>query len=57
MHQWVFEDSNGRYKIKTANGLYIGFEGDPTNGTPVIGLSNGAEWEVKPDQKDSNVFR
>ncbi|RPD54586.1 ricin B-like lectin [Lentinus tigrinus ALCF2SS1-7] len=55
---WELEDANGHYNLKNAaTGLYIGFDGEPSNGTPIIASSQPCEWEVKPDHSNPEVFR
>ncbi|KAI0710824.1 ricin-type beta-trefoil lectin domain-like-domain-containing protein [Earliella scabrosa] len=57
--QWLLEDSgNGHFKLKNAaTGLYIGFQGEPSNGAPVSAVRNGTEFEIKQDKTDNSVLR
>ena len=56
--QWVLEEANGHYHLKNAaTGLYIAFDGEPSNGTPVIASSRACEWDIKPDHSNPDVLR
>ncbi|KAI0631469.1 ricin B-like lectin [Trametes polyzona] len=56
--RWTLEEANGTYHFRNAaTGLYIGFDGEPKNFTPIIAASKAASWEIKPDHQDPSVFR
>ncbi|TFK90709.1 carbohydrate-binding module family 13 protein [Polyporus arcularius HHB13444] len=56
--KWELEDANGKYHLKNvATGLYVGFDGEPNNGTPVVASSRPFEWEVRPDDHNPEVLR
>ncbi len=56
--QWELEDANGKYHLKNvATGLYVGFDGEPNNGTPIVASSRPFEWEVRPDDNNPEVLR
>ncbi|KAG2121500.1 hypothetical protein BD769DRAFT_1293691, partial [Suillus cothurnatus] len=46
---WIFQqdgDKNGWFIKSSHSGKYLGFEGNPKNGTAVVVVSNPFKWDV-----------
>lgn len=54
----MLEETGAGWTFKNVGtGAYLGIEGLPENGLPVVGTSNSIEWQIWPDEKDSGVHR
>ncbi|KAG2359670.1 ricin B lectin domain-containing protein [Suillus spraguei] len=48
--KWIFQqdgDQDGWFIKSFGSGKYLGIEGNPKNGTPVVVVSNPFKWDVK----------
>jgi hypothetical protein len=56
--QWTFDNTDSGWTIKSAgSGKYIGIEGDPNDGTPLIAVDEPVVWNIWPDERDKSHFR
>jgi len=56
--QWTFENTGSGWTIRSAgSGKYIGIEGDPNDGTPLIAVDEPVVWDIWPDERDNSHFR
>lgn len=57
--QWVLsKGSSGGWVFRSvATGKYLDIEGAAGDGTPVIASNCSREWDIWPDEENSNAFR
>lgn len=56
--QWTFEQQGAQWAIKSSgSGKYIGIEGPPENGTPLVAVDNTVLWDIWPDERDNSHLR
>ncbi|KAH9850962.1 ricin B-like lectin [Lenzites betulinus] len=55
--KWQLEQRGDSYVLKNAaTGLYLGYDGEQKNFTPIIASQNPASWHIRPDDKDPSTF-
>ena len=59
VRQWVLsKGSSGGWVFRSvATGKYLDIEGAAGDGTPVIASNCSREWDIWPDEENSNAFR
>lgn len=59
MHiQWIFEQQGCQWVIRSAgSGAYLGVEGSPEDGKPVVALEYPYAFDIWPDEHDNSVYR
>ncbi|KIK66041.1 carbohydrate-binding module family 13 protein [Collybiopsis luxurians FD-317 M1] len=57
--KWHLEQVEGEHWTfrNRATGKYLGFEGPPRDGTPLVGVDYPVEWDIYPDNNDRNLHR
>ncbi|KAK7030862.1 hypothetical protein VNI00_013972 [Paramarasmius palmivorus] len=55
--KWYLEQSDGHWTFRCGTGKYLGINGNVEDGTPVVGVSNPVQWDIWPDEEDSNLHR
>jgi len=56
--QWVFDQSGSNWTIRSvATNKYLNFRGDPEDNVRIVATEDSREWDIRPDEQDSSVFR
>ncbi|TRM66800.1 carbohydrate-binding module family 13 protein [Schizophyllum amplum] len=56
--KWEMQRSeNGWYLKNVGTGAYLGFEGDPHEGTRLTAWADPCEWQIWKDEQDSSAYR
>ncbi|KDQ49766.1 carbohydrate-binding module family 13 protein [Jaapia argillacea MUCL 33604] len=56
--QWVVQSYNAGWTFRSvSSGLYIGIDGTPGDGTPLIVTTTPTEWDIWHDEIDSTKYR
>ncbi|KAI3615083.1 carbohydrate-binding module family 13 protein [Moniliophthora roreri] len=55
--KWYLDNSSGHWTFRCGTGKYLGLDGEVQDGTPVIGVNQPVQWDIRPDEQDGSVYR
>ncbi|KDQ49765.1 carbohydrate-binding module family 13 protein [Jaapia argillacea MUCL 33604] len=56
--KWFVERLNSGWTFRSlGSGSYIGIQGPPQDGTPLVATQEPTEWDIWPDEQDNSKYR
>ena len=56
--QWTMGWTGSGWSFRNENtNTYLGIQGDPANGTPVVAVDSPFTWDIWRDETNPNTFR